>query len=458
MSVIERTTRLDVPVSTAFDWHARPGALERLIPPWEPAEVVERGGGLTDGGYAVLRIRVGPAWVRWVARHRDFIRGEQFVDEQVVGPFARWVHTHRFEPDGDAACRITDRIDYLAPFGPAGVAAQALFVRRKLARMLGYRHHTLAGDLAAHHRVAGRARMHVLVSGASGLIGRALVPFLTTGGHRVTRLVRHPPGPNEIRWDPDAGRLDADGLHDIDAVVHLAGENVGARWTAARKRRIRESRERGTGLIARTLAALPRRPRVLVSASAIGIYGDRDDEALTETSQLPAHPDFLADVAREWEASTAPARNAGIRVVTARLGVVLTPAGGALARMLPPFRLGVGGPLGSGRQWMSWIGIDDVVGAIHHLLMHETLSGAVNVTAPEPARNRDFAATLGRVLHRPAVVPVPAAAIRLAFGEMGRTAVLGSQRVLPAALERERFAFRHPDLHSALAHVLGREE
>jgi len=454
--VIERTSKLPFSAETVFAWHERPGAFERLTPPWEHAQVVERNGGLEDGGHAVVRVGA-PFSLRWVARHRDYLAGRQFVDEQEAGPFARWRHLHRFDPDGPGACVVTDRIEYVPPLGPIGVAGDPLIIRPRLDRLLTYRHELLRRDLEAHDRHAGRPRLRVAVSGASGLIGRAVVPFLTTGGHEVLRLVRHRPGPGEVRWNIGHARIDAGALEGIDAMVHLAGEPIAARWTDDRRRRIIESRVIGTRFLCETLARLSHPPRVLVTASAIGIYGSRGDETLTEDSSILDGPrDFLTEVSREWEAATEPARAAGIRVVPLRFGIVLSPAGGALARMLPPFRLGLGGPLGSGRHVMSWVAIDDVVGGIHHALMTDTLDGPVNVTAPTPVTNREFATTLGRVLDRPAAIPVPALALRLAFGEMAEAAVLSSARVLPARLQASGYTFRYPDLEGALRFVLGR--
>jgi uncharacterized protein (TIGR01777 family) len=293
----------------------------------------------------------------------------------------------------------------------------------------------------------------VLVSGASGLVGAALVPFLGTGGHEATRLVRRPTEPG-VHWDPAAGRLAAGDLAGIDAVVHLAGEPIAdGRWTDEKKRRIRSSRVEGTALLARTLAGMAAPPKVLIVASAIGVYGDRGAAELDE--QAEAGEGFLADVCRAWEAAAAPAREAGIRVVHLRFGVILASRGGALARMLMPFRLGAGGILGDGSQYVSWVALDDVLGAILHALTTDTLAGPVNVVAPAAVTNREYTKTLGRVLSRPTVVPVPAAGARLAFGEMADELLLASTRVVPRALAESGYVFRWPTLDGALRHVLG---
>ncbi len=298
--------------------------------------------------------------------------------------------------------------------------------------------------------------MKVLISGASGLVGSALVPFLAAGGHEVGRLVRSPSAAatDRIFWDAASGQVDLGAWTGSDAVVHLAGENIAAgRWTSARKERIRASRVGGTGQLCLALAGWSPRPKVFVCASAIGIYGDRGDEVLDETS--PSGQGFLAEVCRDWEAAAEPARQAGVRVVHLRFGVILSPLGGALAKMLLPFRLGLGGRLGSGRQYLSWIALDDAVRAIHHALLREEVQGPVNVVAPNPASNRQFTRTLARVLWRPAFFPMPAWVARLAFGEMANELLLASTRVMPRRLQETGFRFDHPDLEEALRHLLG---
>ena len=322
--------------------------------------------------------------------------------------------------------------------------------------MFDYRHRIVAQDLKMHAENVAQKTLNVAVTGSGGLVGSALCPFLTTGGHRVLKLVRSvPDGESEVRWDPKGGNVDADRLEGVDAVVHLAGENIaGARWNDAQKERIRDSRVRGTRLLAESLAGLERRPEVLVCASAVGFYGDRGDEVLDEGSS--AGRDFLADVCREWEAAAEPARAAGIRVVHLRFGAILSPAGGALAKMLLPFKLGAGGRLGSGRQYMSWIALDDVVGVAHRALVDTELSGPVNTVAPNPVTNAEFTRVLGRVLGRPTILPMPAFAARLAFGEMADELLLASQRVRPGVLEDAGHGFQLPELEGALRHLLGR--
>lgn len=296
--------------------------------------------------------------------------------------------------------------------------------------------------------------MKCLVSGAGGLIGSALVASLDGGGHSVTRLTRSAGGAGTVRWDPATGVADRGAIEGHDAVVHLAGENIAGRWTAAKKRRISESRIVGTRSLASSLAALQRPPGVLVCASAVGFYGDRGAETLDERSHRGEG--FLADTCRRWEEAAEPARARGIRVVHLRFGVVLAGHGGALAKMLTPFRLGLGGRIGSGDQYMSWIALDDAAGAILHGLTHAEIAGAVNAVAPEPVTNGKFTATLARVLRRPAIFPMPAAAARLAFGEMADALLLASQRVMPARLLATGYVFRHPSLEGALRHVLGK--
>jgi hypothetical protein len=301
--------------------------------------------------------------------------------------------------------------------------------------------------------------MRVAVSGSTGLVGSEVVAVLSAAGDEVVRLVRRVPAPGEkaVRWDPVKGEIDAAGLEGLDAVVHLAGENVGAgRWTAARKAAIRDSRVNGTRLLCDALAGLARPPKTLVCASAVGYYGDRGEEPLTEES--PPGTGFLAGVCREWEAASAPAARKGIRVVALRIGMVLSPKGGALARMLPPFRAGLGGVIGGGRQYVGWIALDDLPGIILHALQCGDLSGPVNAVAPRPVTSREFTEALGKALSRPTPLPVPAFVLRIAVGrEMADALMLASARVIPKRLLDTGYAFRSPELETTLRRLVERK-
>jgi uncharacterized protein (TIGR01777 family) len=451
IQVVERTDAIPGSADAIYAWHDRPGALERLMPPWQEATVVQRTGGLADGARTVLSVPLGPFRVRWVARHRNNVPGRQFVDEMVSGPLAHWVHLHKMLPVSDTMSSLHDRVEFAPPLGPLGSVANP-WLRRQAERMLRYRHEILRDEFA---QGMPAEPLIVAVSGATGFIGSHLVRALTTAGHSVRRIVRHHPAAGDVVWDPSRGELDPRQLEGVHAVIHLAGASISRRWTREHKRRIRDSRIASTTLLARTLARLAPRPAVLVSASAVGYYGSQGDAILGEDAA--SGDDFLADVCQAWEASANPARDAGIRVVHPRLGIVLSTAGGALPLLALPVRLGVGGRLGSGEQWMSWVTLDDVLGVMRYAIEHEDVAGPVNVVG-RPERNRDFIATLARVLHRPSAIPVPAFAIRAVAGEMADALVLASQRVEAAALGKSSYRMRYPELEGALRHVLGRAQ
>lgn len=298
--------------------------------------------------------------------------------------------------------------------------------------------------------------MRILITGASGFLGAALSRRLAAGGHLVVPLGRRAPPAGGPTWDPEAGRLDPATFAGVDAVVHLAGESIGGGlWTAARKRRIQDSRVRGTTLLARTIAGLERPPAVMVSTSAVGFYGNRGDDLLTEAE--PSGAGFLAGVTAAWEAATRPASEAGIRVARPRLGVVLDPAGGMLRQLLPLFRLGLGGRLGGGRQWLSWVALEDVLAVLELAIHSASFAGPWNVTSPEPVTNREFTATLARTLRRPGFLTAPAPALRLVLGQLAEDLLLASQRCVPARLIEHGYRFAQPRLGAALAGMLGTE-
>ena len=461
MSEFIQKSVMPVSAEELLVWHGRPGAFERLLTPWENIEIIRVAPSLTDGARAELAVRIGPFSKRWIAEHHALSEGIGFHDSQVSGPFAKWEHTHRMTPVDAETSWLDDRIQYNVPLGWFGHLLAGALIKRSLNRTFAYRHRVTHADLTAHRDARKRQTqrnetMKILVTGSTGLVGSTVVAFLTTGGHRVLRLVRGTArNADEVVWDPASGTIDSAKLEGLDAVVHLAGENIATgRWNAAKKGKIRDSRVNGTQHLSEALAKLTLKPRVLVCASAIGYYGNRGNDVMTEGSQPGTS--FLCEVCRDWEKAAESSRQAGIRVVNLRIGVVLTPRGGALEKMLLPFKLCVGGVIGSGQQYMSWIAIDDVVGAIHHAVTCDSLSGPVNAVAPEPVTNRTFTKTLGKVLHRPTIFPMPAFAAKLAFGEMGEELLLASTRVIPQCLQESGYRFRCPTLDGALRHLLGK--
>ncbi|MDG1490366.1 MAG: TIGR01777 family oxidoreductase, partial [Planctomycetota bacterium] len=347
---------------------------------------------------------------------------------------------------------------YELPLGPLGQLFGGPMVRGKLDRMFAWRHRVFVGDLEAHAgaRAAGFEKKTIAITGASGLVGSTLAAFLRTGGHRVLELVRRAPAAaHEVRWDPAAGEVDTEPLEGVDAIVHLAGESIfGLRWTEEKKRRVAQSRVVGTRTLVDAIGRMTRPPGVLVAASAIGWYGDRGEEELPESA--PRGQGFLADTCADWEGEVDRLRPE-VRAVKMRLGVVLDAGGGALSTMLPAFMLGLGGRLGSGRQWFPWIALDDVIGAMYLAMHRPSLQGPVNLVAPGLVRNSEFTRAMGRTLHRPVILPVPRPALRLALGaEQADEMLLSSVRVVPGALQREGFAFRYPEIDAALGHALGR--
>ncbi len=425
------------------------------MPPWERAEIVKHEG-VRNGARVVVKTKIGPCWPEWEVEHCDVIEDKQFRDVQIRGPFKRWEHTHRIEAEGSASCVLTDEIVYELPGGVLGAAVAGGWMRRKLERLFAYRHEITRADVELRFRYGAVRSMKFLIAGASGLVGCALIPFLRSQGHDVVRLVRRETQDEAaIFWNPAAGELDPAKLRGVDVVINLAGENLaGGRWTKARRESILNSRITATRTLVKTIETMKHRPFVLVSASATGIYGDRGDERVNEDSLRGTG--FLAEVCKAWERETAEAEALGLRAVALRAGVVLTPMGGALGKMLPAFRMGAGGKFGTGHQWFSWISVDDFVGAIYHSVIDQRCGGPVNAVAPDAVTNAEFAQELARVLKRPALLPVPAWMLRVTLGELADEALLGGARVEPARLDEARYEFRHARLKDALGHVLGR--
>ena len=445
---------LPVSVEDAFAYHERRGALQRLVPPWESVVVEKTDNSLAVGSKVVLKTSVFGVPIRWVAKHTAYEPPRLFADTQLSGPFAKWFHRHQFASFGEHST-LTDQIDFEVPLGAIGRLLGSKTALGKIESMFAYRHRVTRDDLTlqAEHPLGMK---RVAISGSTGLVGKQLGSLLTLLGHEVIPIVRKGSSDegsehNTIAaWSGEASKF-----ADTDVVVHLAGKPIASgRWSEETKRQIRESRVQKTRSLCESLAKLDTKPEVLICASATGIYGSRGDELLDESSELG--DDFLADVAREWESACQPAVDAGIRVVNARFGLVLSPKGGALQKMLTPAKF-AGGALGNGKQWWSWIALDDVLGAIYHAIAEPSLSGPVNFVSSDPITNAGFAKTLGRVIGRPALFPAPAFVLRAAMGEMADALLLSSARVKPSKLTESGYRFRFNDLTQFLKYSLGRE-
>ena len=454
--IFTKSSLMDIAAADLFDWHAGAGAIERLSPPWAPVRVIETTGGITVGNKISLKVRAGPFFCNWFAEHTDYIKDEMFRDEQISGPFSKWIHTHHVKPIGEKQSILEDKIEFRLPFYLPGAVFNR-FIREKLEKIFVYRHRITREETKIHQQYSNRPKLNILISGASGLIGSALIPFLTTGGHNVTRLVRDKnlADSNSRFWDPLQGVLDLRETDHFDAVIHLSGENIGnSRWTAEKKKIITDSRIKSTRLIAKIISQLEKKPDVFIVASATGFYGNRGETLLTEDDK-PGNG-FLSGLCSNWENAASDAVAGQMRTLFLRIGVVLTPEGGALKRLLLPVKLGAGGKFSSGRQYMSWISIDDVIGSIHHILMNDNISGPINLVSPNPVRNETFIKVLGKILMRPTFLPLPAWVINLLFGEMGREILLSSTQVIPKKLVESGYRFRYPDLEKTFNHLLGR--
>lgn len=432
----------------------RIGALERLTPPWSAIKVTWGDEHVYEGSRRELLVPAGPFKTKWLARHHSIIEGRQFIDEQERGPFRRWVHTHLCTDREHGFSELEDRIEFEYPLGKIG----EIFGKRQVYWLLNtafpWRHERTWLDLSRHAEFAERPRLKVAITGTSGMIGKNLMHFLTTGGHTVIPIVRKQGIPGTIYWNPSRGEIDSAGLEGVDAVVHLAGKSIAdGRWTESNKREILASRTQGTTLIAETIAKLKQPPRVLISASAVGIYAESAAPLDEDGAQATG---FLADVVRAWEVAAEPARAAGIRVVHPRIATVISGWGGMLGKLLPIFRVGLGGKVGSGNQLMSWIQLDDLLAVFYRMMYDERLDGPVNVSTNQVVTNQEFTKVLGRVLRRPTLATVPEIAVKIAFGQMGQELLLQGVSTRSAKLDRVGFVPWFPDLESALRFETGK--
>jgi len=454
-SIFECSTVIKSDTNTAFEWHEREGALMRLTPPWENLEIIEKNDGIDVGSTCSLNVGSGFFSIPWQAEHIEYYKGKYFKDKQNRGPFALWEHTHDFKEE-NGCTTIKDTVEYRLPLHNISCFIAGGFVRNKLKRMFRYRKNVSKNDIEIlrHYSIKPKT---IIVSGATGVVGSELVPYLQTQGHKVIRLIRNEKQLciGDVCWNPNADIIE-EKFEDADVVIHLAGEPIGdERWTNEKKLSIVDSRVKSTSLLAKTLAEMEKPPKLLICASAIGYYGDRGEEELDESSGNGK--DFISHVCLHWERAAKAAEDAGIRVVYLRIGVALTPAGGALEKMYRPASFGLGAVLGSGQQYLSWVSMDDVLYAVTHIIETDSLEGAVNLTSPNPVRWGEFADTLAGTLNRPRFLKVPEWIIKAIYGQMGREVILSSANVKPEKLLESGFSFRYPLLTDALKHLLGRD-
>ncbi len=453
--IFSKKVQINAPVTDLFAWHAREGAINRLTPPWTPLTLVSRkGNGIDKGVTLKFKMKAMGIPMIWEAEHIDYDENRMFRDRQVKGPFGLWEHTHIFQAVGQNQTLMEDQVKFKLPMLPLSLPFYG-YATKELDRMFAYRHQVLKADM--ENWVGHIKHRRILISGASGTIGQALVPFLRTCGHEVIRLVRDPAAqaPDTLYWDPYKNRLDLAAAGPVDAVINLNGVDITrGKWTAKQKKRILDSRVIPTQVLVENMQAMAQPPATFISSSAIGLYGEGGDRELTE--ETPKGDSFISDVCHRWETASLGAERSGIRTIQLRIGIVMTPAGGALARMFMPFTLGVGAQFSRGQQYMSWISMEDVLTGILFLLEKEEIHGPVNLTAPVPETNKAFCQTLARVLSRPVFLSMPAPVITALWGDMGKETMLTSARVIPSKLLDNGYQFTHATLEPALRHLLGR--
>jgi uncharacterized protein (TIGR01777 family) len=442
-------------VEKLFAWHARDGAISRLTPPWAPLKMIWRSGhGIQKGVKIAFRISLFKVSMIWEAEHIEYLENKVFKDRQVKGPFSKWEHTHRFIAHGPQNSIMEDKVEFKLPFGFLSRPFYR-FAKKEFERMFRYRHRVLKYDLENH--VDKTPKKTILISGSSGTMGSILVPLLRTLGHDVIRLVRKKENllKDELFWDPYKGILNLENKGPIDAVINLNGVDISrGRWTKKQKQRIIDSRVFPTRLLVEKIKDLDHKPEVFISSSAIGFYGEREDKTLNETSKMGDC--FISRVCKKWEHASMDAQKAGIRTIQLRTGVVLTPAGGALKRMELPFKTGCGVRLSHGRQYMSWISMDDAVSGILYILGHEKIRGPVNLVSPNPVNNKTFSKILAGIFSKKVLFVMPRFIALALWGELGKETLLTSTRVKPEKLLVNGFSFQHESLLPALKDMLGR--
>lgn len=463
------TSDFDCPVERLFGYHEQAGAISRLIPPWENITVAQSNDSLDVGSMVKIQSKLGPVTQNILAKHTEYRPNELFVDQMLSGPFATWKHEHRFESLGDARSKLTDSIEYQLPMAPMSNLLGG-WVENKLQAMFRFRHRITADDLQFSQTLKQlgfdpkERSIKIGISGSSGMIGRRTIELARVLGIEVIRSERqNRKSKQDVRWPrgvQSAAEDHLDAFENLDAWIHLGGVGIAdRRWSDRYKQAIRSSRVESTSKLVDRLGKLNRPPKVLVCASGVGIYGDRGEELLDEKSSVDrgvTGDDFLADVARQWESSARAYENQGGRVALARFAMVLHPRHGALSKLLLPFQLGVGGPMGDGKQYWPWVHVDDAASILLYLAADQRCQGPFNVSAPECLTNREFSRVLAKVLRRPSWLPAPGFALRMALGQMADSLLLASAQAVPRGLMETGYRFRFGTLEGALGNLLGR--
>ena len=428
---------------------------------WSILTVTGHEGDIRDGAISTFKVSLGPIGFKWMVGHFGYLQDQQFQDKMIKGPFQSWIHTHSFIPDEIGHCIMEDKIAYSPRFGKLGPILLNNTIQNSLNQLFHYRHRILSNDINLW-KIDGRNKgQKILITGSHGLIGSSLIPLLTAAGeHKITRLARPPSNRNNtnshsIVWDPSDDKVNVKELEGFDVVVHLAGENIFGRWTDSKKQRILESRIKSTRLLCDSLIKLANPPSTLICASAIGFYGNRGDEVLDEESKPGSG--FLSDVCEKWEESTETARDAGIRVVNTRFGVVLTSKGGILQKLLAPSRLGLSFRLGDSNRYIRWVSIEDAIGSIFYSIINSSISGPVNVVSPNPVTSLEFSKTLARIVKSKIMLPISQKLARMVFGELEDVLISSSALVVPNKLSSAGYRFVNPKVEDTLRLLVGHQ-
>ncbi len=461
MPIFTHSAIAPVSQSVAYSWFSAPGAFIRIMPNWEKLKIVKITDSLSVGARYEFRFKLGPFSPLWIAEIIKQDSNKMFCDKMIKGPFSFWEHHHIFNPvSSQKKVELIDKVEWKLPLHKLSYIFGKTIVNNRMKKMFKHRTRIFNADISRHESFSNENRKKILISGSNGLIGQQLCAFLSTGGHEVVPLLRQesamPAWCNDyVLWDPQTGKILHGDLEGFDAVIHLAGAGIGdKRWSKKRMQLILDSRIGPTEKLCKLISEVSDPPEVLVSASAIGWYGNRGPEELNETS--PRGTGFLSEVCLEWENATKIARDSGIRVVNIRSGIVLSGSGGALEKMLFPTKMGSSGPIAGGKQMMSWISLDDEIYAIHHIIMNKKIQGVVNLTAPESLTQKKFIRKLGKVLWRPTFLPLPGFMIKLLFGKMGIALIAEGQNVHPQKLIENGFEFEHRNLENCLRDCLGK--